>query len=384
MAEEKEVDEQNDSMTYAGTGVDYNVMDAFKREAQAAAASTDGNIQRFGFSVVEWTRGESVFLVKTPFGYLAHVEEGLGTKNLVADSLSIIAREVGNLQGKSYYGQISQDTVAMNVNDMITLGASPLSVAMHLAVGVSDWFDDEVRSSDLIDGWRRACNLSRCVWGPGETPTLKDIVIPNTVVLSCSALGIVPSEERLIKRNVCHGDSIIFIESSGIHANGLTLARKIADGLPKGYLTELSDGRTYGETLLDPTYIYVALVEECLNQGIDIHYAVNITGHGWRKLMRLDESFTYVVERLPRQMPIFDFIQEHGNITDMEMFGNLNVGAGFALYVPPSDEEAVIKIARSVLGLDAWNGGYIEQSQEKKVVIVPKNLEFLGETLNIR
>ncbi len=212
------------------------------------------------------------------------------------------------LTGKSYYDQIAQDTVAAIVNDMITLGAIPVSLAMHLAVGISDWFNDKERCNDLILGWQKACTIARCRWGGGETPTLKGVVVPDTVLLSGSAWGVVKPKERLITANIQRGDAIILIESSGIHANGLTLARKIAEKLPDGYLTNLDDGRTYGETLLDPTLIYVPLIEDCLNRGISIHYAVNITGHGWRKLMRATQSFTYIIEHLPKQLPIFDFL----------------------------------------------------------------------------
>lgn len=367
---------EQQGMTYSGTGVDYGAMDPFKCRAQFLARGTAGNIGRFGFSEVAWTRGESVYLIETPFGYLAQVEEGLGTKNLVADAVYMST-------GISHYDQIAQDTVAMIVNDMCTLGALPLSVAMHLAVGDSGWFDDEERSSDIVRGWKYACDLARCVWGCGETPTLKDVIVPGTVVLAGSAIGIVTPKERLVKGDIRHGDAIVFVESSGIHANGLTMARRIAGRLEDGYSTELSDGRTFGETLLDPTHIYVPLVEDCLNCGVDIRYAVNITGHGWRKLMRLKKQFSYVVERLPAQLPVFDFIQEHGHVSDGEMYGNFNMGAGYALYVPEKDVDMTVSVARS-LGLTAFRAGHIEASKEKKVIIEPKNLEYLGSTLGVR
>ncbi len=365
-------------MTYAGTGVDYDAMDPFKRMAQTGARRTAGNIGRShrGESrEYEPSRGESVYLIERPTEFLAHVEEGLGTKSLVADAMY-------NLTGKSYYNHIAQCTVAMIVNDLVTLGALPLSVAMHLAVGVSNWFNDENRTRDLVKGWKEACDLARCTWGGGETPTLKGVVVPGAAVLSGSAIGIVKPKERLIIGKIAHGDAIVLIESSGIHANGLTIARKIADNLPEGYLTALPDGRTYGETLLDPTRIYVGLVEDCLNAGGDIHYAVNVTGHGWRKLMRARQSFTYVIETLPRQLPIFDFMQKHGPIDDREAYGTFNMGAGFALYVPETDAEKALRVAIG-LGFSALIAGHIETG-EKKVVIEPKGLEYAGETLSVR
>jgi phosphoribosylformylglycinamidine cyclo-ligase len=315
----------------------------------------------------------------------------------------------------------------MIVNDMATLGASPVSVAMHLAVGDSNWFNDEQRCQDLIDGWLNACHLARCTWGGGETPTLKDVIIPGTVVLSGSAMGTIKPKKRLITADKIQvGDAIVMIESSGIHANGLTMARHIGDrkdplwrhlahlliperfslrALPQGYHTLLEDGRMFGASLLDPTHIYVGLVEDCLNQDIDIHYTVNITGHGWRKLMRAPQPFTYIIDRLPNQLPIFDFLQRHGPIDDREAYSNLNMGAGFALYVPQSDVEKVLAICREN-NLFGFQAGYIEEPAqkesvdlnirflgrncalpaplEKKLVIRPKGLEFSGSALNIR
>lgn len=372
--------EMTEKITYAGAGVNYDAMDPFKRMAQIVGRETAGNIRRLNdgeFQEVEMSRGESVYLIETADSFLAQVEEGLGTKILVADAMY-------RLTGKSYYDHIAQDTVAMIVNDMITLGALPLAVSMHLAVGDSNWFDDEKRCRDLAEGWKNACNLARCIWSGGETSTLKDVVLPETVVLSGSAMGLVKPKERLIiADNIQEGDVIILIESSGIHANGLTMARKIADKLPDGYLTRLDNGRTYGETLLDPTYIFVGLVEDCLNRGVAIHYAVNITGHGWRKLMRATQPFAYIIEHLPRQLPIFGFLQEHGPVDDMEAYGNFNMGAGFALYVPEVHVDTVFEVASSH-NLGVLRAGHIEQSDDKKVIIQPKGLEYSGSALGVR
>lgn len=375
-------------MTYSGVGVNYDLMDPFKRQAQLAARETARHLAAFGFSEVEWTRGESVYLIETPWGYLAHVEEGLGTKNIAADLLQkqVIAAELHRLRGKSFYDAIAQDTVAMIVNDMITLGAMPLSVAMHLAVGSGDWFANEHRVRELIQGWQHACDLAGCAWAGGETPTLKDVVMPETVVLSGSALGVITDKAKLIKPAIQEGDAIMLLASSGIHANGLTLARKIAERLPAGYLTELSDGSTYGESLLRPTTIYVPVVRGCL-QAADVpfvHYTVNITGHGWRKLMRANDPFVYVLEQLPPPSSLFAFLQEQGPVTDEEAYGNLNMGVGFALFVPQDKVDLTVQLARTC-GIEAWQGGHVElRGDEKKVIIVPKGLEYSAETLVIR
>lgn len=367
-------------MTYKEAGVDYNYMDAFKRLAQASGIVTSSNLKGLcnnEFCEVPMSRGESVYLIEAPDCYLAHVEEGLGTKNLVADAMY-------QLTGKTYYDNIAKDAVAMVVNDMITLGALPLSMAMHLAAGNSEWFKDEKRCHDLISGWREACNLAGCIWGAGETPTLKDIVNPQTVVLSGSAMGIIKPKKRLIDPvNISDGDEIILVASSGIHANGLTLARKLAEKLPKGYLEKIPGGQTFGEALLEPTHIYVPLIEELQKCGLPVHYAVNITGHGWRKLMRAHSPFTYVIERAPEAQPIFAFMQEHARMDDYEAYGNFNMGAGFALFVPKIYSPAALATIRSQR-FEACVAGYIEQSREKRVVIKPKNIEFSAQTLNVR
>jgi phosphoribosylformylglycinamidine cyclo-ligase len=364
-------------MTYAASGVDYAALDPFKRAAQKAARTTAINI-----SVLYESYGQSAFLIEQAVRnrcVFAHVEEGLGTKNVVADIMQRIT-------GKIYYDAIAQDTVAMIVNDLITLAALPLSVAMHLAVGDSRWFDDAARAQALIEGWRVACNLARCAWGGGETPTLKSIVNPEHCLLSGSAMGVIsPSCRQFRSENIDQGDAIMLVGSSGIHANGLTMARAIGETLPNGYLTTLPSGRAYGETLLDPTHIYVRLIEACLDTAINIHYAINITGHGWRKLMRANEPWSYVIDHLPPQLEIFDFIQEQGKVGDIEMYGNYNMGAGFALFVPPTtmDMEALKKLTDS-LGFSLTHAGHVEKSSEKKVIIRPKNLTFSSSSLAVR
>jgi len=366
-----------DRMTYAGSGVDYGALDPFKRRAQLAGRSTAGVLRRLGVSEVEMSRGESAYLVETPDSFLAHVEEGLGTKNLVADAMYRLVPE------RSFYEHLAQDTVAMIVNDMVTLGALPLAVAMHLGVGSSEWFKDDRRAGDLVDGWRAACEMARCAWGGGETPTLSGVVEPSAVVLAGSAIGIIKPKERMIRANIRTGDAIVLFESSGIHANGLTLARAVAERAENGYLTLLGDGRPYGEALLDPTHIYVAVVEDCLNRGVDIHYAVNITGHGWRKLMRSSDPFAYVIDTIPTPQPVFDFIQSVGNVNDAEAYGNFNMGAGFAVYVPEKDVPAVLDVAKP-FPFRTWRAGQVEKSATRRVVIKPKRLEYSADTLAVR
>jgi len=179
------------------------------------------------------------------------------------------------------------------------------------------------------------------------------------------------------------GDAIVLVESNGIHANGLTLARAIAEKLPSRYATLLPNGQSYGETLLAPTHIYAKLVRTVFEAGLDIHYMVNITGHGWRKLMRANRKFSYIIEELPLAQPVFQFIQEQSGADDAEMFGNFNMGAGFAIFMPESDAKKARDTIRSKLGLHSVIAGFVEEGS-KQVIIRPKNLVFKAESLGVR
>lgn len=373
-------------ITYASAGVDYGAIDPVKKQAQLAARETSRNIERFGFKVVELSRGESAFVIDEGDRYSAHVIEGLGTKNLVADRFKKqqkIAKKIEKFNGKSYYHGIAQDTVAMIVNDLITVGADPVVVNAYWAAGKDKWFKNTKRAEDLIKGWEEACYESRATWGGGESPTLRDIIKSSASDLAGSAYGIIRPRERLtLGDKLSPGDKIILVGSSGIHANGLSLAHEIASTLPKGYMTPLSDGKSYGESLLTPTHIYARMIKRLFDEGIDIHYMVNMTGHGWRKLMRANRDLSYVIEKVPQAQPIFKFIQEHSGNSDEEMYGNFNMGAGFAVFVPEKDVQEAIGVMR-IFEFQGMDAGVVEKGP-RKVIIKPKNIVFEGSTLDLR
>lgn len=368
-----------EGITYADAGVDYGPMDDFKRFAQKQAKKTASNAgDRVPHEIAE-SRGESAFLYTSIPGISAFVPEGLGTKMLVADGMY---RQTGT----PFYWHIGWDTVAATANDIAASGALPTTIGMFLAVGSSEWFNDDRRWMDLVIGFRDACNYCGFVWGPGETQVDEGLIMPQTCLLAAPGSGYTP-EGRVISGQIRAGDAIVLIGSTGIHANGASLARKVADKLPGGYRTKISSTRTYGEELLEPAYIYTHIVNECLTRGVNIHYAVPITGHGWRKLMRHPSPYAYVIERLPDSLPIFEFIQEHGPVADKEAYATFNMGAGFALYVPPDDVKTIHGILDRYSGrnrVSAVLAGYVEESREKKVVIKPKGITFTADSLNIR
>lgn len=369
------------TITYSQVGDNYDTKDPIKKLAQAAAKDTAVNLKKRGFEEVSDTRGESAFVWKQGDTYMATMIEGLGTKNLVADEMrKITDPEHGR---RTYYDKIAIDTVAYIINDLISVGAKPLTIHAYWAIEDNSWLEDKQRMVDLISGWKCACDLSNVTWGGGETPTLKQIIIPNTIDLGGSAVGIIGPEERLITdKKIREKDRIILVQSNGINASGISLARAIAKKLPHGYAELLPSGKLYGEAVLEPSNIYAKLVEDLLDQDIDIHYMNFISGHGMRKIMRARGNFTYVIEKIFDPQEVFLFIQKHANLDDFEMYQTYNMGQDYFFLIPEKDVKKALEIINKsrFKGIDA---GYIEKG-ERQVIIKPKNLTFKAETLDLR
>ena len=172
-------------------------------------------------------------------------------------------------------------------------------------------------------------------WGGGETPALAGIVESGRIDLASSCTGIVQPKSRLsVGDDLQAGDAIVLLSSSGIHANGLSLARKLVERLPHGYMTPVEPGLSYGEALLAPTTLYSPVTEALAHAGLTVHYSANITGHGWRKLLRHPKPFTYRITTVPPVPPVLAFIQHHARHDAREAYSTLNMGAGFALFMP--------------------------------------------------
>lgn len=369
-------------ITYSQVGDNYETKDPIKKLAQSAAKATSINLKKHGFAEIPDSRGESAYVwsldsardKKAPL--MASVVEGLGTKNLIADKM----REI---TGKTYYDVIGHDTVATIINDLTTVGAQPLVVHAYWAIEDNDWLQDKERMTDLIRGWKNACDLAGASWGGGETATMKQIVIPGTSEFAGSSTGIIKSKNRLITdKKLKDGDRILLIKSSGVNANGISLTRAIAKRLPKGYATKLPSGKMYGEVLLTKTNIYAKLIQDLLNAKVNIHYVSNITGHGMRKIMRSRNNFTYIIEKILPPQEIFDFIQKHAGLNDEEMYGTYNMGMDYAIFIPEKDMKKAQEIVKKNK-LQSIDAGYVKKG-EKQVIIKPKNITFKSETLDLR
>ena len=364
------------TLSYEQAGVNYDLIDPLKVAAQRAAASTATQLAAHGFSEVTASRGESAYVVDVGPFYLASIVECLGSKALVAD-------EMHQLTGRSYYDSIAQDTIAMAVNDLITVGATPLVVQAYWAAGGSDWFGDAQRAQALVEGWKRACEVCGVAWGGGETPALAGIVEAGRIDLAASCTGIINPKPRLsVGDRLAPGDAIVLLASSGIHANGLSLARKLVERLPQGYLTPVLPGLSYGDALLAPTVLYSPVTEALYKAGVTPHYCANITGHGWRKLLRHPGQFTYRVHGVPEVTPVLKFIQQHAHQDDREAYSTLNMGAGFALFVRAEDAQRTVEVAQAQ-GVAAMIAGRVEQGP-KQLVIEPLSITFGTEDLQLR
>jgi phosphoribosylformylglycinamidine cyclo-ligase len=365
------------ALTYDQSGVEYDKIDPLKVAAQRAAASTATQLAAHGFSEVAASRGESAYVVDVGPFYLASIVECLGTKALIAD-------EMARLTGRMHYAAIAQDTIAMAVNDLITVGATPLVVQAYWAAGGSDWFADHARSAALVEGWKRACETCGVAWGGGETPALAGVVEAGRIDLAASCTGIVQPKQRLSLGDALGpGDAIVLLASSGIHANGVSLARKLVERLPQGWLTPIDgSGKAYGEALLAPTTLYSPVTEALWRAGIVPHYTVNVTGHGWRKLLRHARALTYRITQVPPVPPVLGFIARHAGHDAREAYSTLNMGAGFALFVAPDDAARTVEVARGQ-GIEAWVAGRVE-SGNKELVIDPLNLRFGEADLQLR
>lgn len=344
-------------ITYSQVGDDYSTKDPIKKLAQNAALQTAKNFKN-GFEEVSETRGESAYVWKQGDVYMASVIEGLGTKTLVADTL-----------GEKYYEVVGHDTVATIINDLVSVGAKPLVIHAYWAIEDNSWLANQERMESLIRGWKDACNLAGAVWGGGETPTLKGILKPETVDLAGSAVGIV--KKLVTGKNLKSGDRIIFIKSNGLNANGISLARAVAEKV---------DDATFQEAILTKSNIYAKLVEDLLE--LDIHYISNITGHGLRKIMRANRQFSYVIEKIFEPQTVFSFIQKEANLSDEEMYGTYNMGQDYAIFLPAEDVQKAQEII-SKNGFVSLDAGYLEEG-ERKVIIKPKNITFEGNTLDLR
>jgi phosphoribosylformylglycinamidine cyclo-ligase len=360
---------------YRRSGVDYEVLDRVKREAIAQAASTSALAALSGATEFSDSRGCSAYVIKIGDVTLATVVEGLGTKSIIADQYL-------ELTGISRYADIAQDSVAAIVNDVISVGALPIAVTAYFATGNASWYADERKALELLRGWREACEKVGAVWGGGESPALPGVVVPTTIELAGSALGVVPANrEPVLGRKVAVGDAIVLLRSSGLHANGASLARLVASHQAGGLGTKLPSGRSFGDALLDPTLLYAPFVRALLDSSVVPKFMNAITGHGFLKIMRTPLAARYVITELPPVPEVLQFIVDDRKMSPTEAYSTLNMGAGYVVVSSSEDAGEVVRIAEAT-GYSAIIAGHVEAGP-RSLAIPQLEVSFADEDMQL-
>ena len=279
--------------------------------------------------------------------------DGVGSKTLVASRLD-------------RYDTIGFDCVAMNVNDAICVGARPLALVDYLGVHTLD----AGRTEAILDGLGAAAKEAGIAIPGGETAQLPEVIGPgeDAFDLVGTCIGTLRPDDLITGAAVAPGDALIGLASSGIHSNGLTLARKALDA--RDWTERVADtGRTIGDELLEPTRIYVRAARALWDEGIDTRGLAHITGDGLLNLCRLDADVGYAIESLPAEPPVFDLIRRAGPVDDAEMFRVFNMGIGMVVVVREDEAAATLEIVARA-GYAAARLGTV--TDEARVVTIPE------------
>jgi phosphoribosylformylglycinamidine cyclo-ligase len=252
--------------------------------------------------------------------------DGVGTKLLVAERLG-------------RYDTVGIDCVAMNVNDVICVGAEPLAMLDYLAVERAD----PDREGAIGEGLRRGAELAGIEIPGGELAQLGELVRGFDLAGAC--FGVVGLDSIVTGAAIEPGDSVLGLPSSGLHSNGYTLARSALEGLdwahdPGGL------GRPLGEALLEPTEIYVKPVLGLLRSGLEVRGLAHITSGGLQNLLRLEADCGYEIDDPIPVPPLFELIGERGEVDEAEMRRVFNMGCGFCCVVAAADEPAALELLR--------------------------------------
>lgn len=320
-----------DDPAYKGAGVDTEQQD------------------RIMHNLTHWVQRTFAFrpnTVKMPLGYFANVidvgnglgiavsTDGVGTKIIVAEMMN-------------KYDSIGIDCVAMNVNDVLCVGATPLALLDYIAVEVPH----DNLMAPLVEGLYKGAELAKVTIPGGEIAQVREMIHGARegygFDLVGTAIGTVRTDRILFGQDTVDGDIIVGLRSTGVHSNGLSLAREVffkkLNWSVDKKLSEL--GRTIGEELLEPTHIYVQEVLAMLEAKLTIKALAHITSTGFLNLSRANAAVSYVIDSLPEPHPIFRLIQHYGAVPDEEMFLTYNMGIGFCVVVGPKDVDAVRRIA---------------------------------------
>ena len=357
---------EHDTLTYSETGVD----------TAAALGALSRLLHRVNRAEHCRSDGSSIGRVALESGFFATVidlgsvglamtTDGVGTKLLIAQMME-------------RYDTVGIDCVAMVVNDLICVGAEPVSMLDYIAVEKTD--------ADVFEqigiGLQRGADLANVSISGGEIAQVAEMLQGyregTGFDLVGMAIGLVPLDALIVGEAIDDGDVVVGLKSNGMHSNGYTLARRILFdqmGLSvNSHVDEL--GRTAGDELLRPTAVYVRPAVEMMRSTIRVKAFSHMTSDGFLNLLRVRTNTGFVIDHLPEPDPIFSVLQEGGGIADEEMFLVYNMGIGFCVVTPESDAANVQQVAGRH-GFESAVLGRAQSSQAGQVVIEPRQL--IGE-----
>jgi phosphoribosylformylglycinamidine cyclo-ligase len=289
--------------------------------------------------------GRSPLTVPLPGHYASvlRIAPGLGVA-LATDSVGskvIVAELAGR------FDTIGIDCIAMNVNDLVCVGAEPLAMLDYIAVERAD----PAMLRELAVGLRIGAETAGIEIPGGEVCQVPELIrghpSPTGFDLVGSAFGTV-ALDAIVDGSACRpGDALIGLPSSGVHSNGLTLARRALlddGGLTLDALVPELGGATVADALLEPTTIYVRAVLELLRSEIAVRGLAHITGGGVLNLLRIGQGIGYEVEAPLPVPPVFGLIASLGHVSAAEMWEVFNMGCGFCAIVPAADADAAVRL----------------------------------------
>jgi phosphoribosylformylglycinamidine cyclo-ligase len=312
-------------MTYRDAGVDVSKIRTAQRSIGEIISATH---RMLAAGRVVSGFGHYAGLIKLGSQLLALHSDGVGTKVIVAQLMN-------------RFDTVGIDCVAMNVNDVICVGAQPVGFIDYVALRQPN----ETLLQEIAKGLVEGARQSQMAIVGGETAILPDVIAgeENAFDLAGTVMGVVKGKP-IMGGAIRSGDIILGVESSGLHSNGYTLARKVL--LSKYSVDDSADHlvQTVGEELLVPTRIYVRQVMEILKKKIRVHGLANITGGAFTKLPRLNARVRYYLDGLPAPTGIFKQIQVDGGIDSKEMYRTFNMGVGFCVIAPKASADDVVSI----------------------------------------
>ncbi|MAW93155.1 MAG: phosphoribosylformylglycinamidine cyclo-ligase [Euryarchaeota archaeon] len=316
--------------TYSEAGVD---IDASERATEALIAQIKSVNRKGDGEAIKLDNGFAG-LVKLGDGALAMCTDGVGSKLLLAEEMDSIHT-------------VGIDCVAMNTNDLICVGAEPLSFVDYIALDKPD----EKLMAKIGMGLAEGCKQSNCTLSGGETAILPELV--HGFDIAGTSVGYVKQDKIIDGTKISEGDILIGLKSSGPHSNGYTLIRKLFDG-----------DKDIGKQLVEPTRIYVKEVMNLIKQ-VEVHGIAHITGGGLDNINRINDNFQYLIDNPLPVPPVFDWLQEKGSIEDKEMYRTFNMGMGMIIIVNKNDAEKSVSILgehAQIIG-SVRNGKGVEHKQ---------------------